>query len=56
MNPLHRFHLIPDAPKPFLKSHVPEMCKITNQVLDDLNALYPSFKPRLRKYKEKATD
>ena len=51
VNPLHRLHLIPDAPKPFPASHIPAMCKIANQMLDDVNKLYPTFKARLREYK-----
>lgn len=51
LNPLHRLHLIPAAPRPYPVSHVPEMCKLINQMLEDLNQLYPTFKMRLRKYK-----
>jgi hypothetical protein len=51
LNPLHRLHLIPDAPKPYHNSHIPTMCKMINRMLDDLGALYPTFKPRLRAYK-----
>ncbi|MGZ5873770.1 MAG: DUF5677 domain-containing protein [Bradyrhizobium sp.] len=51
LNPLHRLHLIPDAPKPYCTSHIPDMCKLVNQMLDDLSHLYPPFKARLRKYK-----
>ncbi|MEA2820500.1 MAG: hypothetical protein QOJ86_2504 [Bradyrhizobium sp.] len=54
LNPLHRLHLIPDAPRPYHASHIPEMCKLINQMLDDLNHLYPAFKTRLRKYKAAA--
>jgi hypothetical protein len=31
--------------------HVRLMCKLVNQMLDDLNHLYPTFKPRLKKYR-----
>jgi len=51
LNPLHRLHLIPDAPRPYQTSHIPDMCKLVNQMLDDLNYLYPPLKARLRKYK-----
>lgn len=51
LNPLHRLHLIPEAPKPSPVSHIPSMCKTVNQMLDDLNYLYPSFKSRLKGYK-----
>jgi hypothetical protein len=54
LNPLRRLHLIPDAPRPYHASHIPEMCKLINQMLDDLNHLYPAFKMRLRKYKAAA--
>ena len=49
-NPLHRFHRIPVPPKMNLPSVIPDACKLINRMLDDLNALYPAFKRRLREY------
>lgn len=50
MNPLHRFHRVPVPPSADMPSIMPDACKLINRMLDDLNALYPSFKPRLKKY------
>jgi hypothetical protein len=50
-NPLHRFHKIPVPLKTTMPSVLPDACKLINLMLDDLNSLYPAFKPRLRKYK-----
>ena len=47
-NPLHRFHRIPVMPKMNMPSVIPDACKIINRMLDELNNLYPSFKPRLK--------
>jgi hypothetical protein len=55
INPLHRFHRIADLPHFSHDNLLPEMCKLLNLMLDDLNHLYPSFKPRLRAYKTLAT-
>ena len=51
VNPLHRFHRIADLPHFSYENLIPEMCKLLNLMLDDLNHLYPPFKPRLRAYK-----
>lgn len=51
-NPLHRFHRIPTVPKMNMPSVLPDACKIINRMLDELNNLYPSFKPRLKEYKK----
>lgn len=48
LNPLHRFHRIPAFMKGNMPSIIPDGCKILNRMLDDLNKLYPSFKPRIR--------
>lgn len=54
LNPLHRLHRIPvfGHPKP---SVLIELCKLLNLMLDDLNTLYPAFKPRLRWHKSAAS-
>lgn len=54
LNPLHRLHRIPvfGHPKP---SVLADVCKLLNLVLDDLNTLYPTFKPRLRWHKAAAS-
>lgn len=49
LNPLHRLHRVPQPMKP-LPSVVTECCKVTNQSLEMLNALYPSFKRRITKH------
>ena len=51
LNPLHRFHRIPAPPKSNMPSILPDACKLVNQMIDDLNHLYPSFKPRLKWHK-----
>ncbi|NTG36982.1 hypothetical protein G6K91_22275 [Agrobacterium rhizogenes] len=58
-NPLHRFHRIPGVLAPAMPSTLVDVAKIVNRMLDDLNALYPSFKPRLtwhKAFKEGATE
>lgn len=50
INPLHRFHRIPVPPRTNMPSILPDACKLINRMLDDLNALYPPFKPRLKAY------
>lgn len=56
INPLHRYHRIPAMPKPSQEDIVPDMCKIINQMLDDLTHLYPQFKDRLRAYRAESTE
>jgi hypothetical protein len=56
INPLHRFHRIVDTPHFSYENLAAEMCKLLNQMLDDLNHLYPTFKPRLRAYKAAEED
>ncbi len=51
VNPLHRFHRIPSFPKGSMPSIIPDGCKLLNRMLDELNKLYPSFKPRLKWHK-----
>jgi hypothetical protein len=51
VNPLHRYHRIPDMPRFSREDLISDMCKIINQMLDDLSHLYPPFKDRLRTYK-----
>lgn len=48
LNPLHRFHRIPAPPKSNMPSILVDACKLVNRMLDDLNHLYPAFKPRLK--------
>lgn len=50
-NPLHRFHRIPGVMWPAMPSTLVDISKILNRMLDDLNALYPAFKPRLKWHK-----
>ena len=47
-NPLHRFHRIPSFLKGNMPSIIPDACKLLNRMLDQLNMLYPSFKPRIK--------
>ncbi|RVJ89372.1 DUF5677 domain-containing protein [Sinorhizobium meliloti] len=46
-NPLHRFHRIPGVLAPAMPSTLVDISKLLNRMLDDLNRLYPSFKPRV---------
>ncbi len=48
LNPLHRFHRIPASPKSNMPSILPDACKLVNRMIDDLNHLYPSLKPRIK--------
>jgi hypothetical protein len=50
-SPLHRFHRIADMPRFSQDNLISDRCKLINQMLDDLNHLYPTFKDRLRKYR-----
>jgi len=51
LNPLHRFHRMPSFMKNNMPSVLPDGCKILNRMLDDLNKLYPTFKPRIKSHK-----
>ncbi|MBY5441940.1 hypothetical protein HFO93_00220 [Rhizobium leguminosarum] len=51
-NPLHRFHRVPGVMGPAMPSTLVDIAKIVNRMLDDLNALYPSFKARLSWHKK----
>jgi len=46
-NPLHRFHRIPSPPKSDMPSILRDGCRLVNRMLDELNGLYPTFKPRI---------
>jgi Family of unknown function (DUF5677) len=48
LNPLHRFHRIPAPPNYNMPSILSDACGLVNQMLEDLNQLYPIFKPRLK--------
>jgi hypothetical protein len=48
MNPLHRFHRVPVAPRFLSQDATPDLVKIANMALDRISALYPTFKKRLR--------
>ena len=47
LNPLHRFHRIPATPRVSMASVAPAALKLTNLLLDLLNAAYPTFKHRM---------
>jgi hypothetical protein len=51
VNPLHRYHRIPDMPRFSQENLIPDMCKLINQMLEDVNKPYAPFKMRLRGYK-----
>jgi hypothetical protein len=55
LNPLHRFHHIPAAPRETMESVSPDSIKLVNLLIDQLTAAYPPFKPRIR-LKEAAED
>lgn len=61
-NPLHRYHRIPVLPNSNMPSVIPDVFKLINGMLVDLDALYPQFKARLSviekpiKQKTKQTD
>lgn len=55
-NPLHRFHRIPGPLLPAMPSTLVDISKILNRMLDDLNTLYPAFKPRLTWHKKVHVD
>jgi hypothetical protein len=48
VNPLHRFHKVPVLPQFFFEDAVPDLVKIANLALDQINTLYPPFKSRLK--------
>ncbi len=54
LNPLHRLHRIPTVSQP-MPSVLVDCCKICNRMLDDLNALYPTFSERI-KWHNKASE
>lgn len=51
-NPLHRFHRIPGPMASEMPSILTDVWKLLNRMLDDLNTLYPAFKPRLTWHKK----
>lgn len=48
LNPLHRYHRIPFAPRLDMPSVLPDAAKIVNLLLDVLSQTYPSFKVRIK--------
>jgi hypothetical protein len=50
LNPLHRLHRVPTAPRA-LPSVLKDCCTMINRMLDDLELLYPPFKLRLKWHK-----
>ena len=48
MNPLHRFHRAPGPPIAVMPSILMDGCRLANRMLDSLNQLYPTFKPRIK--------
>lgn len=56
LNPLHRFHRIPAPPNYNMPSILSDTCRLVNRMLDDLNQLYPSFKPRLKWHNQMKRD
>lgn len=49
LNPLHRFHRVASFPRIDMNDVLIDAGKLVNLLLDELNKLYPSFKPRLKK-------
>lgn len=47
LNPLHRFHRVPVAPKIGMGLVVRDMSRLINRMLDDLSNMYPPLKARL---------
>jgi len=47
LNPLHRFHRIPERPKLSMPSTLEDASRLINRMLDDLNHLYPTIKARI---------
>ncbi len=56
LNPLHRFHRIPDIPRLEMPSVVVDIAKLVNMMLDIVNTLYPSFKPRIKHQTEEKVE
>lgn len=48
LNPLHRFHRIPFIPRFDMPSALPDAAKLVNSVLDVIDHLFSSFKPRFK--------
>jgi len=51
LNPLHRFHRVPAEGLQGMASVMSDVCGLLNRMIDDLNSLYPVFKPRLTAHK-----
>lgn len=51
LNPLHRFHRIPGPFGQQFPSILVDVSKLLNRMLDDINRLYPAFKPRITWHK-----
>lgn len=49
LNPLHRFHRVASFPRIDMNDALIDAGKLVNLLLDELNKLYPTFKPRLKK-------
>lgn len=47
-NPLHRLHRVASFPRLNMNDTVVDAGKLVNLMLDELNKLYPTFKPRIR--------
>lgn len=52
LNPLHRFHRVASLPRINMNDTLIDAGKIVNLLLEELNKLYPKFKPRLKKEKQ----
>ena len=55
LNPLHRFHRVPLPPRRLVEDAVPDMIKLVNLVLSEVEHLYPPFKHRLKAASAPAT-
>jgi len=51
-NPLHRFHRVASLPRINMNDSIADAGKLANLILDELNHLYPSFKPRIKAEKK----
>jgi len=49
LNPLHLFHRVASFPRIDMNDALIDAGKLVNMLLDELNKLYPPFKPRLKK-------
>ncbi|MBB4526275.1 UNVERIFIED_ORG: hypothetical protein M2435_006401 [Rhizobium sophorae] len=56
LNPLHRFHRVPAEPLQGMASVMSDICGLLNRMIDDLNSLYPVFKPRINAHKAVAEE